>query len=143
LFQTLNRGMPEALLAAHQRPQLCGLAVLGIGWAEGGAYTFLDRDVPLYSGNFSKAVIISSVRIALPQSIVLRRKPLPLYRDGELWHDTALYNVLIAPSDYEVHGFASIQCFDHGALSANNPKICLFERPGTCELPFVPSQHME
>jgi phosphatidylinositol glycan class B len=143
LFQTLDRGVPEALLVAHRQPELCGLAILGIGWAEGGSYTFLDRDVPLYSGNFSKVVMLNSVGISLPQFIFLRGKPLTLYRDGELWHDVALYNFLIAPSDYEIDGFSPIECFNHGAASANNPKICLFRRPGTCELPLVPSRHTE
>ena len=140
LFKTIFRGVPEALLIAHRQPELCGLAILGIGWAEGESYTFLDRDVPLYSGNFSKVVILRAVGISLPQFIILRGKPLTLYRDGELWHDVALYNFLIAPSDYEVDGFSPIQCFNHGPASANNPKICLFRRPGACELAFVPSR---
>lgn len=138
LFQLLDRGVPEALLAAHRQPALCGLAVLGIGWAEGDAYTFLDRDVPLYSGNFSKAVMLRSVGISLPQFIILRGKPLRLYRDGELWHDPALYNFLVAPADYDVDGFKPTECFGHGPASAHNPQICLFRRPGGCELEFAP-----
>jgi GPI mannosyltransferase 3 len=143
LFQTLDRGVPEALLVAHRQPELCGLAILGIGWAEGGSYTFLDRDVPLYSGNFSKVVMLRTVGISLPQFIILHGKPLPLYRDGELWHDIALYNYLLAPADYEIDGFSLIECFNHGAASAKNPKICLSRRPGACELAFAPSRRTE
>jgi hypothetical protein len=133
LFQSLDRNVLKAFLAAHREPQLCGLGAIGIGWAEGWSYTYLDRDVPLYGASFSTVKIISSTGATVPQSVVLRRKPLPTYSDDELKQHPQLYTVLVAPSDDGVPGFTRTACFGNDEASANNPAVCLFKRPGGCE----------
>jgi phosphatidylinositol glycan class B len=138
LFQTLDRNVLEAFLLAHRQPQLCGLGALGIGWAEGWSYTYLDRDAPLYGGSFSSPKIISPA-ISVPQSVVLNGKPLPTYSDDELERNARLYNFLVAPPDYRVAGFTPVGCFGSDASLAN-PKVCLFKRPGGCESASEPSQ---
>ena len=138
LFQTLDRNVLEAFLMAHRQPQLCGLGALGIGWAEGWSYTYFDRDAALYGGSFSSPKIIGPAGISVPQSIVLHRKPLPTYSDDELERNTRLYNFLVAPPDYRVAGFTPVGCFGNDASPAN-PKVCLFKRPGGCELAVEPS----
>jgi len=139
LFQTLDRNVLKAFLLAHRQPQLCGLGALGIGWAEGWSYTYLDRDVPLYGASFSTVKMIGSAGTSVPQSVVLQDKPLPTYSDRDLEHDTGLYNFLVAPPDYGVPGFTPVQCFG-GDDTPANPKVCLYNRPGGCEPRSVPSQ---
>jgi GPI mannosyltransferase 3 len=139
LFRIVDRNVLEAFLQAHRQPQLCGLAGLGIGWAGGWSYTYLDRDVPLYGGSFSTQKMIGP-GISVPQSIVLRDKPLPTYFDDELERNAQLYNFLVAPPGYRVAGFTPVACFGSEDTSAN-PKVCLYSRPGGCEQPFSPAQH--
>jgi phosphatidylinositol glycan class B len=139
LFQTLDRNVLKAFLLAHRQPQLCGLGALGVGWAEGWSYTYLDRDAPLYGGSFSTLKVINPAGISVPQSIVLHGKSLPTYSDDELEHNPQLYNFLVAPPDYRVAGFSPVECFDSDVPLAN-PKVCLFKRSGGCELPSEPSQ---
>lgn len=131
LFRIVDRNVLQAFLLAHRQPQLCGLAGLGIGWAGGWSYTYLDRDVPLYGGSFSTRKMISP-SISVPQSIVLRDKPLPTYSDDALEHDVKLYNFLVAPSGYRLADFTPVQCFGSDAAAPADPKVCLYQRPGGC-----------
>ena len=133
LFRTLDRNIFEAFLAAHRQPQLCGLGAIGIGWAEGWSYTYLDRDVPLYGGSYSAAKPISPT-ISVPQYVVLRGKELPIFSDGEMAQETPLYNFLIAPPDRGLAGYSKVECFGSEPNLAN-PQLCLFTRPGPCEPP--------
>ncbi|HXC27998.1 MAG TPA: hypothetical protein VNV38_08585 [Stellaceae bacterium] len=133
LFRTLDRNIFEAFLAAHRQPQLCGLGAVGIGWAEGWSYTYLDRDVPLYGGSYSAAKPISPT-ISIPQSVVLRGKELPIFSDDEMARKTPLYNFLIAPPDRGLPGYGKVECFG-GEPDPANPQLCLFTRPGPCEPP--------
>ena len=140
LFEIVDRGVLQAFLLAHRQSDLCGLGTLGISWLDGGAYTFLDRDVPLYPGNFYKAMSMGAAGILIPQSVVLDHEPLPLYQDGELAHAVGLYNFLIARSDYQLDGFSQVRCFNRSRRSTNS-QICLYRRSGECELPFVMLRH--
>jgi len=133
LFRTLDRNILDAFLAAHRQPQLCGLGAIGIGWAAGWSYTYLDRDVPIYGGSYSATKPISPT-ISIPQSVVLRGKALPIYSDSEMAQETSLYNFLIAPPDRDLAGFGRVECFGRAPNPAN-PQLCLFTRPGPCEPP--------
>jgi phosphatidylinositol glycan class B len=138
LFRTLDRNIFTAFLAAHRQPQLCGLGAVGIGWAEGWSYTYLDRDVPLYGGSYSAAKPISPT-ISVPQSVVLRGKALPIFSDDEMTHETLLYNFLIAPPDRGLAGYSKVECFGSEPNPAN-PQLCLFTRPGPCAPPLATPQ---
>jgi GPI mannosyltransferase 3 len=130
VFQDVDRNVLEAFLQAHRQPQLCGLAALGIGWAGGWSYTYLDRDVPLYGGSFTTQKSIGP-GVSIAQSIILAGKPVPVYSDDELKHDARLYNILIAPADYRAAEFTAVECFGSDATFAD-PKVCLYKRPGAC-----------
>ena len=136
LFRSLDRNILDALLAAHRQPQACGLAALGVGWADGWSYTYLDRDIPIYGASFSTMRQVGSGGL-IAQSVVLRGKALPSYSDDDLQRDTAPYNVLVAPPDRRVAGFARVQCFGSHASPAN-PRLCLSVRSGGCEVPSRP-----
>jgi hypothetical protein len=133
LFRTLDRNIFEAFLAAHRQPQLCGLGAIGIGWAEGWSYTYLDREVPLYGGSYSAAKPISPT-ISVPQSVVLRGEELPIFSDDEMAQNTPLYNFLVAPPDRGLSGYSKVECFGSDPNPAN-PQLCLFTRPGACAPP--------
>jgi len=132
LFRSLDRNVLKAFLAAHREPQLCGLGAIGIGWAEGWSYTYLDRAVPLYGASFSTVKIINPAGTTVPQSVVLRGQSLQTYSDNELKQHPQLYNVLIAPPDDGVPGFTQTACFGNEDSPAN-PRVCLFKRSGGCE----------
>lgn len=135
-FRTPDRNILQAFLLAHHQPQLCGLAAIGIGWAEGWSYTYLDRDAPLYGGSYSAVKSISPM-ISIPQSVVLHGKPLPIYSDDELRRETRLFNFLIAPPDRGIAGFNPVACLG-SADNPASPPLCLFQRPGGCEPPPAP-----
>ena len=138
LFRTLDRNILDALLLAHRQPQLCGLAAVGVGWADGWSYTYLDRDVPLYGGSYSATKPIGP-DVSVAQSVVLDGVNLPVYSDDELVRRTTLFNYLIAPPGQGIDGFTPVACVGHDGNPAN-PPLCLYRRPGGCELPPASSQ---
>ena len=125
----------RGILLANRQPEICASA-LACQWLK-ATYTFLNRDVPLYAGNFDRAVKFNAGETSIPQSIELHDKPLVIYREDELRHFVSAFNFLVAPSDYNLDGFLTVGCFDRTA-SSTGPKICLFRRPGGCQSSATP-----
>ena len=48
LYWRRHEGSKRSFAALSQRDDVCGVALLGVGWAFSGGYTHLHRDVPLF-----------------------------------------------------------------------------------------------
>ena len=116
-----NRELVLTLTGAGEGPAPCGLAVLNVRMLPGGAYTFYNRDTPIY-----------------------------LFRDNDaLPHAQAAshaFNRLIAPQrfgDAVGNDFVRRMCVDSGTgASGPLPAYCLYDRPGQCT-PRQDAQHHE
>ena len=81
-------GVNRLLLAAHDRPDLCGLKFEGVDLVWSGGYSYLHREVPLYqhdrpptraSGKFNYVIAVAGT---VPGEVIAQERPWQLLRIG-------------------------------------------------------------
>jgi hypothetical protein len=89
---------PEAMALARERPDLCGLGILGVHWGWTGGYAYLGRDVPIF----------------------LLDDPTDRERAQ------GGFNAVIAPGGVLplLPGFSPVRCWPEGACLATRPGGC-------------------
>jgi GPI mannosyltransferase 3 len=129
-------GTLTAFLAAHDERQLCGLGVLGMGWARTGGYSFLDRDVPIFYSEFHNSQnVVALLRrqgVDLKLTVMDRGRDLPQFEGDAFARHAGAFNFLVADSRTSLPGYVPVACFENSPLS-DNPKVCLERRPGNCD----------
>lgn len=124
-----QRAVTQAFLAAHDAPNLCGLAVRDMRFYQSGGYAWLHRNVPLYLEDFRPAVTVTRASVALRLQVILRGQSVPQFPGPALAQATAHYSHMIAEPGHAPPGFAEVACFSDAIRSM---PICLFSRPGVC-----------
>lgn len=135
------RALLQALQTAHAAPDLCGLATTDPLAEAIAGYTYLHRDVPLVLGGLPPIRRLAGAGLRLRAVVLLDGRPVPQFPTSLAWENTSRFNYLIAPADHPEAGFAAVGCFDDRAREpAGYGPVCLFRRPGGCDLPEAPER---
>jgi hypothetical protein len=126
-----DRANTQVFLAAHDVPNLCGLAVKDTGVFVSGGYTYLHRDVPLYYQAFQPVLHGPGLKVPLRVAVMRHGQSIPQPPTLDLDAETARYNAVIAYAGHAPSGYVRSSCFDDVAREGR-PPICLFTRPGGC-----------
>lgn len=135
------RALLQALQTAHAAPDLCGLATTDPSAEAVASYTYLHRNVPLIVGGLPPIRRLAGAGLRLRSVVLLDGRPVPQFPASLAWENTSRFNYLIAPADHPEAGFTSVGCFDDPSRKwAGYGPVCLFRRPGGCDLPEAPER---
>jgi hypothetical protein len=124
----------EAFLAAHARPDLCGLGVIEGEVFDQGGYTYLARDVPIFVSGYRVVLYRPGTTVPFRTEVMLRGRPLPQYPGAAMVANTQHFNYLVASAADGIANYAPVACFPGGGVAASEgrPTTCLYQRPGDC-----------
>jgi hypothetical protein len=120
-------------LAAHDRSDICALAVKDIPRFGTGGYTYLDRNVPLYLWDFTPSDTKPGSAVPFRLSVVLNNQVLAQYPGEALARAASRYNYLVAAPDHGEPGYTAVACFKNAYNPELPREVCLFQRPGGCD----------
>ena len=100
---TNERAALQAFHWVHDQPDLCGLGLSGLEWAETGGYAHLHRPVPLYTGRWQRS--LPSLIDAFNYQV---------HRTSGVGSPSAAYS--------------RETCF-----TDSQGEVCIYRRPGTCQ----------
>jgi len=123
----------QVFLAAHQKPDLCGLGVKGLPWYSTGGYTYLNRAVPLYLWDYGTPYPKPVIAVPLRLAVVLDGLVVPQFSSDEFNGASYRYNYLIGSADAVGADYTPVNCFANKSDARQPRAICLFHRPGGCE----------
>jgi hypothetical protein len=126
-----QRANVSAFLAAHEHPELCGLAVRDVHVFTGGGYTYLHRDVPVFFEDFTASLRLANATVPLRMAVMLRGQSVPQHPGASLAGAAGQYNMMIADAGNAEPGFSPVSCFEDATREGRVP-LCLFGRPGGC-----------
>jgi phosphatidylinositol glycan class B len=124
----------EAFLAAHARPDLCGLGVIEGDVFHQGGYTYLARDVPIFVSSYRPVMYRPGSRVPFRTEVMLRGRPVSQYPGAAMVANTQRFNYLVASAVDGIANYAPVACFPSGGIAASEdrPTTCLYQRPGNC-----------
>lgn len=127
------RPMIEAFAEVARTPDVCGLAVRSIDpWATLG-YAYFIHDAPII---FDHTYSSGTSRMALSQKTENRwhgRMIIP-YRGGDDAGNHHLFNYVIASEEHTQPAFERRSCFQYPPQTHPKSAICIWHRPGGCDL---------
>lgn len=108
LEKHFQRGRPfiEATQLLHERDDLCGVAIIGIAWANTGGHAFLNRSVPFYL-------------VSPDEDRALEARP---------------YNyAMVRPEDRaELLGYQTIRCWEGDDIYWQKDRLCVVATRRSC-----------
>jgi hypothetical protein len=124
----------EAFLAAHERPDLCGLGVIDDEVFDQGGYTYLARDVPIFISSYRRVIYRPGSSVPFRTEVMLRGRPVAQYPGAAMVANSHLFNYLVASPADGIANYAAVACFPGGGIapSQGRPTTCLYRRPGDC-----------
>lgn len=130
----LDRASIQASLAAHAESGLCGLEIRDVWFWRSGGYTYLNRDVPMYFGFYDPDLKLPKSHRTEVVRVMRGRQSVPQFTLDRLSTETPRFSHMIADRGFEEPGYMEVACFDD-INRADEPKLCLYRRPGGCEVP--------
>jgi hypothetical protein len=128
---SFNRATIGMFLAAHHRPDLCGLGVRDMRVIDSGGYAYLHRDVPVLFEAFDPAIRLDGVQVPLRFAVMRHGVAVPQAPGPAFAAAAKRYNYLIAAEGTAAPGFTRIHC-TNDAARPGQPALCLFHRDGGC-----------
>ena len=132
----LHNEVIEAFLAAHARPDLCGLGVIEGEVFDQGGYTYLARDVPIFVSGY-RALMFRPEERRVPFRTEVDAAPVGRLRNIQVRRWLLIPNNLIISWLRRRTGSritSRSACFPGGgkAATGDRPTTCLYRRPGDC-----------